>query len=79
MNRSVLTYILIIGIAGTAGTTTGIIGKSIFGQEVIDYTGFNPEEFRADGAALLQQYNQQHYIFEGDSHLRCHLFQGIFQ
>lgn len=58
MNRSVLTYILIIGIAGTAGTTTGVIGKSIFGQEVIDYTGFNPEEFRADGASLLQQYNQ---------------------
>lgn len=57
MNKSLLTYILIVGIAGTAGVTTGIVGKRLLGQEEIDYSGFNPEEFRADGTALLAEYN----------------------
>ncbi len=57
MNKSVLTYILIVGIAGTAGITAGIVGKRLLGQEEIDYSGFNPEEFRADGEALLAEYS----------------------
>lgn len=56
MNKTLFTYILIIGIAGTAGTTTGIVGKKLLGQEIIDYSGFNPELFRGDGKALLASY-----------------------
>ena len=57
MNKTLLTYILIVGIAGTAGATAGIVGKRLLGQEEIDYSGFNPEDFRADGEALLAEYN----------------------
>ena len=57
MNKTLLTYILIVGISGTAGASAGIIGKRLLGQEEIDYSGFNPEAYRADGAALLNSYN----------------------
>jgi hypothetical protein len=57
MNKTLFSYILIIGIAGTAGATTGIVGKRVFGQEEIDYTGFNPESLRMDGAALVEEYD----------------------
>ena len=56
INKTVLTYILIVGIAGGVGATTGIIGKRILGQEEIDYSGFNPEEFKMDSVELLKTY-----------------------
>lgn len=57
MNKTLFSYILIVGITGTAGATTGIVGKRVFGQEEIDYTGFNPESLRMDGAALVTEYD----------------------
>ncbi len=57
MNKTLLTYILIVGISSIAGASTGIIGKRLLGQEEIDYSGFNPEAFREDGASLLNNYN----------------------
>ena len=57
MNKTLLTYILIVGISGIAGTSTGIVGKRLLGQEEIDYSGFNPEDYREDGASLLASYN----------------------
>ena len=57
MNKTLLTYILIVGISSIAGASTGIIGKRLLGQEEIDYSGFNPEAFREDGASLLDKYN----------------------
>ena len=59
MNKTLLTYILIVGISGIAGTSTGIVGKRLLGQEEIDYSGFNPEDYREDGAALLASYNNK--------------------
>ena len=56
INKTALTYILIVGIAGGVGATTGIIGKRILGQEEIDYAGFNPNEFKMDSVELLKSY-----------------------
>lgn len=57
INKTVFTYILIIGIAGTAGATMGVLGKRLLGQEIIDYSGFNPEDYRGDGKALYEDYS----------------------
>ena len=56
INKTALTYILIIGIAGGVGATAGILGKRILGQEEIDYSGFNPEEYKMDSVELLKSY-----------------------
>lgn len=56
MNKTLLSYLLIIGIAGTAGATTGVVGKRVLGQEIVDYSGFNPEDFQDDSAELLSKY-----------------------
>ena len=45
-------------IIAAAGVTTGIILKRQFGQTEIDYSGFNPENFRMDGKALLKEYQK---------------------
>ena len=40
------------------GATAGIILKRQFGQEVIDYSGFDPENYRMDAKALLKEYQK---------------------
>ena len=56
MKKSLVTYILIVGIAAIAGTTTGIIGKNLLGQEKVIYKG-DPDQYQADSKALLEKYN----------------------
>ena len=57
MNKALFTYILIIGIAGTAGTTTGVLGKNLLGQEEVIYKG-DPNQYQDDAAALLTEYEK---------------------
>ena len=40
------------------GATAGFVLKRQFGQEVIDYSGFNPENYRMDSKALLKEYQK---------------------
>ena len=57
MNKTVLTYILLIGIAATAGVATGAILKRTVGPiDEIYPAGFNPDEYREDVDGLYQQY-----------------------
>ena len=45
-------------LVASIGVTTGIILKRQFGQEIIDYGDFNPENYRMDGKALLKEYEK---------------------
>ena len=45
-------------LVAVVGATAGIILKRQFGQEVIDYSGFDPENYRMDGKALLKEYQK---------------------
>ena len=49
-----MTFVLL----AVVGATTGIILKRQFGQEIIDYSGFDPENYRMDGKALLKDYQK---------------------
>ena len=57
-----LKTVLIYTITGTlliaSGVVTGIILKRQFGTTEIDYSGFNPENYRMDSAELLKQYQK---------------------
>ena len=47
MNKTLLTYILLIGIAGTAGVATGAILKRTVGPiDEIYPKGFSPDEYK---------------------------------
>ena len=57
MNKTLLTYILLIGIAGVAGAGTGAILKRTLGPiDEIYPSGFNPDEYKEDIDTLYQQY-----------------------
>ena len=57
MNRSLITYLLIVGIAGTVGVATGILGKNLLGGEQVIYKG-DPEQYQDDAASLLEKYKK---------------------
>ena len=57
MNKNLLTYILLIGIAGTAGVATGAILKRTVGPiDEIYPEGFKPDDYKEDVDALYQKY-----------------------
>lgn len=45
-------------LVAVVGVTTGIILKRQFGQEIIDYGEFDPENYRMDAEALLKEYKK---------------------
>ena len=61
-NRFNLKATLIYGIVGTlivaSGIVTGVVLKRQFGQTEIDYSGFDPENYRMDAAELVKQYDK---------------------
>ncbi len=60
MNKTLLTYILLIGIAGTAGVGTGAILKRTVGPiDEIYPKGFSPDEYKEDIDALYQRYQEK--------------------
>ena len=59
MNKTLLSYILTIGIAAVTGAGTGVILKRTVGP--IDETyppGFNPKEFSPNVEAIMEKYNK---------------------
>ena len=49
----------IIGVCAIAvGVAAGVVLKKRFGPVETDYTGFNPEAFRMDGKALVEEYEK---------------------
>ena len=57
MNKTLLTYILLVGIAGTAGTGTGVILKRTVGPiDEIYPPGFSADEYKDDVDALYLSY-----------------------
>ncbi len=62
MNKTLISYLLIIAISGTLGAAGGVIAKRIMGQEEIDYSDFNPDAYAEDKAhvaEMLAIYEQQ--------------------
>ena len=58
MNKTLLSYILVVGICAIAGAGTGVILKRTIGP--IDETyppGFNPKEFSPDIDEIMSRYN----------------------
>ena len=56
--KTILVYSLVgLSVVGL-GVGTGIILKRQFGQTDIDYTGFDPENYRMDSKGLLKQYEK---------------------
>ena len=53
-----LQYGIIAAATISLGVAGGIIIKRKFGGEEITYSGFDPEAFKADGAALLKEYEK---------------------
>ena len=49
---------IILALAAAVGVSAGIVAKRQFGQEEIDYSGFDPESYRGDGQTLLGEYNK---------------------
>ena len=64
MNKTLLAYLLIVGISGTAGAGTGIILKRTIGPVDEKYPpGFSPEEYRDEKLAdNLAAYKSSHSI-----------------
>ena len=57
MNKTLLTYILLVGIAAVAGAGTGAILKRTLGPiDEIYPEGFNPDSYKVDIDALYQEY-----------------------
>ena len=57
MNKLLLSYLLIIGIAGTAGAGSGIVLKRTLGPiDEVYPPGFSPDEFKDDVNALYESY-----------------------
>ena len=54
--KNLLIYLIIGASCLVVGGAIGIIGKKVLGQEIVDDSSFNPEKFKADGAALLKKY-----------------------
>lgn len=54
--RNLLTYLIIGASCLVVGGAAGIVAKRLLGQEIVDDSGFNPEKFKADSAALLKRY-----------------------
>jgi len=55
MNKTLLSYLLIIGIAGVTGSIGGYVAKKLLGGVDTIIIG-DPEAFQDDSAALLQRY-----------------------
>ena len=57
MNKTLLTYILIVGIAAVAGASTGVVLKRTLGPiDEVYPEGFNPKEYMDDADELLANY-----------------------
>ena len=54
--RNLITYLIIGASCLVVGGTAGIVAKRLLGQEVVDDSGFNPEKYNVDSAALLKRY-----------------------
>ena len=54
--KNLITYLIIGASCLVVGGTLGIVGKKVLGQEIVDDSGFNPEKYKADSAALLKRY-----------------------
>lgn len=63
MNKTLLSYLLIIGIAGVAGASTGVILKRTMGPvEEMYPPGFSPDLYRDDTEKLYNDYMESHSI-----------------
>lgn len=56
--KSIIQYSIIAVCAVGVGVGGGILMKKKFGPVETDYTGFDPELYRADSKALLREYEQ---------------------
>lgn len=57
MNKTLLAYLLIVGISGTAGAGTGVVLKRTLGPvDEVYPPGFNPDEYKADVDSLYDEY-----------------------
>ena len=59
MNKTLLSYLLIIGICGVAGVGTGVVLKRTIGPiEEMYPEGFNPDNYKTDMTTLMANYDK---------------------
>lgn len=56
--KTIISYSLIGLVIVSLGVTTGVFLKRELSQAEIDYSGFDPENYRMDSKALLDEYNK---------------------
>lgn len=56
--KTILKYSLIFSLIVTVGITSGVVIKRYMGEPELDYTGFNPDNYKGKGKELLEEYKR---------------------
>lgn len=66
MGKTIFTYLIIGGAAAAVGITGGIIGKRYLNEPIRDYSGFDANNYKIDGDAIIakiESYNTKESAF----------------